>query len=234
MIASFSHGFVFIKTHKTGGTSLEIVLSSWCAPGDVVTPISDVDEPARTLAAGLRTRTRVRGPAWRDQRRAARPVGTLLRTGVAGRGVYNHMSAAAVRDVFPDLWERAFTFAVERHPYEKVVSLASWQVARGGVAGEGLGEAIERIIARGGPVDRHRYLIDGAVGVDRVIRYEDMWSEVGELGRGWDRVLPAELPRAKAHQRTDRRSAREILTSDQQRRIRLAMAFEFETFGFEP
>ena len=52
MIASFLHSFVFIKTRKTGGTSVEIVLSSWCGPDDIVTPIEPEDEVMRARYGG--------------------------------------------------------------------------------------------------------------------------------------------------------------------------------------
>jgi len=37
VIASHRHRFVFVKTRKTAGTSLEIALSRHCGPDDVVT-----------------------------------------------------------------------------------------------------------------------------------------------------------------------------------------------------
>ncbi len=39
MILSYSKKFLFIKTMKTAGTSIEVFLSPRCGPGDVVTPI---------------------------------------------------------------------------------------------------------------------------------------------------------------------------------------------------
>jgi hypothetical protein len=39
MILSHKYRFIFIKTRKTAGTSLEIFLSQCCGPEDVVTPI---------------------------------------------------------------------------------------------------------------------------------------------------------------------------------------------------
>ena len=44
MIASHAHRFVFVKTRKTAGTSLEIALSRHCGPDDIVTRISPADE----------------------------------------------------------------------------------------------------------------------------------------------------------------------------------------------
>src|SRR6267142_1926583 len=39
MIISHQHKFIFIKTQKTAGTSIEVFLSQQCGPGDIVTPI---------------------------------------------------------------------------------------------------------------------------------------------------------------------------------------------------
>ena len=38
MIASFSCRFIFLKTRKTAGTSVELALSPACGPEDIVTP----------------------------------------------------------------------------------------------------------------------------------------------------------------------------------------------------
>ena len=47
MIVSFPRQFIFIKTSKTAGTSLEIALSKYAVPEDILTPITAEDEVMR-------------------------------------------------------------------------------------------------------------------------------------------------------------------------------------------
>lgn len=47
MIISHRYRFIFVKTLKTAGTSIEVFLSQHCGPGDVLTPILPHVEPHR-------------------------------------------------------------------------------------------------------------------------------------------------------------------------------------------
>jgi hypothetical protein len=73
VIISHQHRFIFVKTLKTAGTSIEVFLSQHCGPDDVLTPILPHVEPHRPRnqegffnhmpAAAIRDRV---GPAvWR-------------------------------------------------------------------------------------------------------------------------------------------------------------------------
>ena len=46
VIASHQHRFIFLKTRKTAGTSVEIALSKVCGPDDIITEISPEDQAA--------------------------------------------------------------------------------------------------------------------------------------------------------------------------------------------
>ena len=52
MIISHEHKFIFLKTKKTAGTSIELALSQLCGPDDVIPPITDSDEALRAEGSG--------------------------------------------------------------------------------------------------------------------------------------------------------------------------------------
>ena len=47
MIVSHKYKFIFLKTRKTVGTSIEIALSRFCGEQDIITPITPEDEKLR-------------------------------------------------------------------------------------------------------------------------------------------------------------------------------------------
>lgn len=207
MIASFQHNFIFIKTVKTGGTSVEIVLSSWCSGRDICTPITPEDEVARAAFGG-------------KPMNFESPDGDLR--------FYNHMPAKAIREALPDFWREAFKFTVERHPFEKVVSRAFWNIGdRGGDPNSEIADEIDRVIKKPVSYLNHRlYCIRDQLAVDEVIPYHRVWDRLAELARDLGERLPDPLPRAKARFRIDRRPASEILTKAQREQILSDAAFE--------
>jgi len=52
MIVSHEHKFIFLKTKKTAGTSIELALTELCGPQDVITPLTEIDEARRTNGRG--------------------------------------------------------------------------------------------------------------------------------------------------------------------------------------
>ena len=78
------------------------------------------------------------------------------------------------------------------------------------------------------------YYADGKVLVDEIWRYAEMWERLADLAARLGQPTPTRPPRAKSAYRKDRRSAAEVLTAEQKRRIQEDARIEFELMGFEP
>lgn len=214
LIASFLHNFIFLKTRKVGGTSLEIVLSAWCGEQDICSPVLPEDEQLRREAGG-RARN-FRGPD-------GKPL------------FYHHMPAAEVKRALPDLWGHAFKFTVDRHPYEKVVSRAWWNIGRrNGDPARELDAEIEKAIESRSYLNHPIYTIGGKLAVDDLWPYEQMWERLEGLAKRLGVPVPTQQPRAKAEHRRDRRPASETLTPDQRERIYRDARVEFDLLRYEP
>lgn len=210
---SHQHRFIFLKTRKTAGTSLEIALSTVCGPDDVIAPIMDADERLRSQAGG-------RGP----QNHTAPPLRFEARPHLPARRVRRLVGKRA--------WERYFTFAVERNPWDAVVSLYFWHFHDPATR-----PAFEEFVAlprvanqavRNAAV----YRIDGEVAVDRVLRYEELDAELRAV---WGRLgLPGEpaLPRAKSGTRPAG-SYRDLYTPASRDRVGEVFADVVELLGYE-
>ena len=93
MIVSHKHKFIFLKTQKTAGTSIEIALSKHCGPDDIITPISSEDEKLRKKFGNLGPQNYV-SPIW-DY--GVRDLAKRLLRDRRKLRFYNHISANVVR-----------------------------------------------------------------------------------------------------------------------------------------
>jgi hypothetical protein len=123
MIISHEHKFIFIKTKKTAGTSIEIALSKICGKNDILTGINEEDEQLR----------------WKHYKRRAQNfdipfkyysikdwLRLLLKRNK--KKYYNHMPASLVKkNVSKEIWDSYYKFCFERHPLDKVYSHYWWR-----------------------------------------------------------------------------------------------------------
>lgn len=228
MIVSHKYRFIFLKTAKTAGTSIEIALSRFLGPDDIITPISAADEALRRSAGG-------RGP-----QNYRIPIQQLrLRDLVAGiydrrrLRFYNHMPGCEVRErLRQDVWENYFRFCVERNPFDRVISLYYWTFRS--EPRPTLDEFVQtgdlQILTRRG---REMYTdSSGNVLVDQVCRYEDLGSELEAFRLRIGLPESLSLPRAKASHRADQRHYREILSDQSRRVIETRFAREMSMFDY--
>lgn len=227
MIVSHRHRFVFVKTVKTAGTSMEIALSKYLGPDDVITPITPEDER-------IREELGYRGPQ--------NDLVSLLRYDVLDwlKAIrrrerfrfFNHCSASYIRNfIGRRRWGSYYTFCFERNPWDKAVSMYYWVHKDSPDASPTVAEWIDA----GGADDIpgiDLYTIDGRIAVDDVFRYEDLAEAAETIAERIGLPEVPTLPRAKASIRRPDSAYRDVLTPSNRERIARLRAREIEMFGY--
>jgi hypothetical protein len=213
LILSHRYKFIFVKTTKTAGTSIEIALSRYCGPRDIVTPISLEDEPLRGQY-GVRPRnylgsagdlSAVASALWRvcSKVELARRDTVPFRVARAlsnwrspqaireAGGYYNHMPASAIRALCgEEVWRSYFKFCVEREPLDKTISHFCYL--------DDFASIDEYIDAGRFCRDFDKYTIDGALVMDEVIDFADLAGGLGAVCARLGIPFDGRLPRAKS------------------------------------
>jgi hypothetical protein len=227
MILSHKYKFIFIKTAKTAGTSIEVFLSRLCGPKDIVTPIAPPVEGHQPCNyEGLIN------PIQEILQRPGKLFSVLRQTITSREKFYNHMPASEVRNRVPaDVWNRYFKFCVERNPWDKVLSHYHMHAAR-----EAGSLTLDEYLARGRfPINYFRYTDRSGtkIIVDRVVRYENLAAQLSEIFSQLQIPFDGTLGvAAKSEYRTDRRPYQEVLNDDQRKIIENAFAKEIELHGY--
>lgn len=213
MIVSHQHRFIFMKTLKTAGTSVEIELSRVCGPDDIITPLPAEDETLRAERGGR--------PA---QHYEAPPLSAR---------VHEHIRASKARPIIGrPVWDDYYKVAIERNPWDAVVSLFYWLRRNDKV------DTFERFLQMPNIEQLARrnyqaYHLGGEVAVDRVLRFERLAEDVADL---WQHLsLPGEpiLPRAKAGARPSGSDYRELYDDDSADLVRRVFSRQIEELGYE-
>jgi len=223
MIVSHRHKFIFLKTRKTAGTSMEIALSKFCGPRDILTPIGPKDEQIRRELGyrGVQNRHLQLSLAslrylWEERR---------LR-------YHNHVAAQWVRATLGEaVWETYFKFCIERNPWDKAVSLYYWRTRHDPENRPPLIEFLTRVKHQS-LSNYYIYSLDGELAVDRILRYEDLDAELVELQERLGLPETPRLPRAKASIRKDRRHYTALMGEDERALIAMACAPEIALLDY--
>ena len=214
MIISHKYKFIFIKTLKTAGTSIETYLSQYCGEDDILTPFGRPE-------AGHEPRN-YRGEFDPSVEIAlTRGEGETLAREQLQQGIkfYNHIPAYLVRCRVPaGIWKEYFKFCVERNPWDKVISHYHFVKRRWNLE-ISLEDFIPSYPCLNYP-SYTDYYDHNLVIVDRVLRYEKLNEELAHVF-GLLRIpfAGALAIRAKGNYRSDRRPYQVVLTEQQRRLI---------------
>lgn len=221
MLVSHRKQFIYTKTKKTAGTSVESYFERYCLPKGAWT-FSHAREETVTEAGIIGFRGSQSGnKTW-----------------------WHHMPAAVIkRQVGEAVWNGYFKFCVIRDPFDKLVSAFHF------FARHGLGESLsddpkarkryligsfrEWLMSGDVLTDRETYTIGGRLCVDDVIRYEDLKKGIQRVCQRLDLpFIPGEIPLLKAGVRDRGIPLAEYYDRDCLSKVEEAYGFELETFGY--
>ena len=236
MLISHKNQFIYTKTEKTAGTSIESYFEKFCMPEDEWEFSHARDEYVSTEGIIGYRGNDARGKKW-----------------------VNHMSALEIRNkIGNSIWNSYFKFCVIRNPFDKLISgffFVEEQKRQRSFA-QNLKSRAKKVIGKSEPIDcikgensiarfrswlsnggsiidRDKYLINREICVDYFIRYED-------LGNGIKHVCdllnipfePERIPSLKSGLRNRKIPLREFY-DDQTIQIVIGLyEFEIEKFGY--
>lgn len=226
MIINHKYKFIFLKTLKTAGTSIEIALSQFCDGNDIITPIVKEDELKRQELG-------FRGPQnYNVPLHYYSTLDWLRWLGKRNRKqFFNHAKAQFIRDnISEEIWNSYFKFCFERNPFDKAISLYYYFTdtcePRPAISEYRNSAPVEFLS------NWNIYTINDHIAVDFVGRYEKLDEHLAILK---DKLgLPGEitLPRAKGEFRKNREHYSCILDSEDRARIEIVCAKEIAAFGY--
>lgn len=246
-IVSYSRKFVFVKTRKVAGTSVEGLLRRVCGAEDVVTPVTPIDD-AVLIAEGLVPRNYTKDDTTAEQRYVKTiEEGDHLAAMTLLKGINyrfkNHMTAKQIRSRLADsFWSEAFKFTIERHPYSYVLSASGFSTQtynRGESEIFGDDELRRRVdiyLSKENPKnDNFRSYLDdeGRVCVDFIARYENLLDDLEHcLAVIGAEASATDLPQFKTLRRIDQNQAADVLTGEQKKKIQDRYHLVFDLLGY--
>ena len=223
MIVSHTHKYIFLKSLKTAGTSVEAALSGHCGAQDMVTTLEDY---------------------WfnRDER------GQWVHSSMNAEGFFQHDSAVEVRrKVGPEIWRNYFKFSIARNPWDRVVSLFSWEARNKpelkpvrklrhklGTPFDEFAESarlFRNFVSGEWSTNDHIYLIDDQLCVDYVIRYESLADGLAEVCRHVG-IPNVEVPRLKSGLRPQDRPYTDYYDARTRDAVAARHRRDIELFGY--
>jgi len=231
VIVSHKHKFIYLKTMKTASTSMEIALSQFLGPDDIITPARPDLESQREQGIGGQN-YRLDHPdvpkpnIWRRiLRRPERYHHPTV-------GYYEHMPAWRVRRYLgEDIWDSYYKFSFERNPWDRQVSFYSYKT-RSKDNPEGLAKFLSRK-KKAYVANFDIYSIDGEVGVDFVGRYENINQDFAKVVKDIGIKEKIKLPLANVSEKKDARGYRQYYTDATRDLIAEWYAPEIRAFGYK-
>lgn len=195
MIISHKHKFIFIKPQKTGGTSVELMLSRVCGDNDIITPLGFDPDP------NVRERNKAKPPQNYYRKRPLKHWQLneiyyyFFKNIKANSNYWEHLHPDLIKQYVGDeIWYSYKKIAIVRNPWDHAVSHYLWQKKNG---------------YKGGGLDFETYLdtayvslfpfyyINGEFVIDDMLRFENLKEDSENLLKKLNISQQLELPLTK-------------------------------------
>ncbi len=231
MIISHKYKFIFVKTRKTAGSSLQTYFCRHCGEKDIITPI---DKPEGSYRA-----QNFRGlfnpiPRMQEQFPSSKKMLRTFYRCVSLKKFNSHIMATHIKRRIPkDIWDGYYKFTVDRNPWDKVMSHYHFVRQRYKTFNEEISfdEYLEKAEL---PYNYEIYTDDKKeLIVDHVVKYENLDEELGEvfgkLGVPYGGSLDVY---EKSHYRKKEKNYQESYTENQKKLVADKFKFEINLHGY--
>jgi hypothetical protein len=230
MIISHKHKFIFLKTRRTGSTSLELFIFPYCGAADVVTKLST---SSITRSTGHRAQNQIRSAFRLDPRPAINRFWPLK--GSKAIDFHDHIAAADVRAyVGEKVWHSYFKFSFDRNIYDRQVSWFHHKTRTPSLARRW--PDFDSFL-KGSPdavMDNYQiYTIGGELAVDYIGRYETLPDDLTCIMRTLGLSMSSMPLARKSPGRTAGTSYREFYTPETRALVEQWYPGERRLFGHE-
>jgi len=225
MILSHKYRFIFIKTHKTAGSSIETLLSQVCGDEDIV---STMDPPAQNHKPRNWIGNSPLDKLYAKHERMRKLI--HKDSMFLNKHYYQHMDGARIRQLCGEaIWNSYYKFCFDRNPWDKVVSFYWWKM-RGK---EHKVPFSEWLRVKKLPLDHELYSIDGKVDVDFVGRYESLAEDLAYVLDTLGIQDTPQLPKVKTGIRQDKAHYTESYNEADRDFVAELFQREIETLGYD-
>lgn len=226
MIISHKHRFIFIKTRKTAGTSIDIALSKVCGDEDIITDCGlPEDRELREVCGGKPTQNiyydgKYTFRHWLEYIRKRKKI-----------HFKEHLPAEKAKKMLGhDTWNRYFKFCVERNPWDKALSLYYWRTRDMDSPPSFIN--FLRSCKHKHLSNWYFYTINDELAVDYVVQYAELTKELENIAQKLRFTKPVELPRAKGGYRSIKNKQQKLIGKNETNIIEKICHKEIKCFGY--
>ncbi len=226
MIISHKHKFIYIKTKKTASTSIEMEISKFCGPKDVITPIGPEDERKRINSETMKS---MQNYHIGFKKYSAKDYLKLLKN-KRKKKFTNHDSAKYIKNnVKKEVWENYFKFTFDRNPFDRAVSFYYFSTSE---PRPDIGEYLNRV-SKSRLSNWERYTVNDHIAVDFLGRYENISEEISRVCEKIGIEENIELPKSKSGYRPEKSEYKQVMNDMAKKRIKVVCAKELEKLKYE-